>query len=188
MIAMKVEPTEVELAEQAAESARATHATWSTARQEQEAKGRAIADELATNAAKLTELRRSALSGRDDPAAVAELLAAKRVLEDEAEEVASRVALAKGEEAAAHAVYGEASLILDAARVHQMAVELAERATALDAQIDEAIGVLYALLADRWEIEQTGSRGAGLPRLPLRLDVLSHIRDNHGRYPGLGGG
>ena len=188
MIAMKAEPTEVETAEQAAESARATFATWSTARQAQEVRARALADQLAENAAKLTELRRAALSGRDDPAAVAELLAARRAIEDEAEEVASRVELAKGEEAAAHAVYGEASLALDAAQVRQMGIELAEKATALDAQIDEAIGVLYALLADRWAIEQAGSRGAGMPRLPLRLDVLSHIRDNHGRYPGLGGG
>jgi len=188
MIAAKVEPTEVELAEQAAEAARATHATWSTARQAQEAKGRAIADELAENAARLTELRRSALSGRDDPKAVSELLAAKRVLEDEAEEVASRIELARGEESAAHAIFGEKSLILDAARVRQMGIELAEKATALDGVIDEDIGRLYGHLNERWEIEQTGSRGAGLPRLPLRLDALSHIHDPRGRYPGLGGG
>lgn len=175
-------PTALETAAAASEAASAVYASWSTRRQAVEKRAAEVTAELTDVGSRLTAARRAVLSGPSDPAALAELVAARRALEDERDELAERLAVAKSEELEAHSLHVQALGVLDRARLVEQSAAMIQRAGELDELIDESVGVLFALLDERWQIEQAGGRGFGLPLLPLELRRLSHIRDRHGAY------
>jgi hypothetical protein len=181
----ETEVSEVGAAQLSADAAQAAYTAWSERRQATERTAADVAAKLATVSTELQAARLAAVeTGEPIPE---KLLARRRALQDELAEAGERVAVAKAAELDAHAVHATASQALSDAQIVAQSAAMIAKAAELDGAIDEAIGTLYALLAERWEIEQTGSRGFGMPRLPLRFEALPHAHDRHGMYPGLGG-
>jgi hypothetical protein len=202
---MKVsEPSEVETSSAAAESARAEAASWSEKRVAMERSAAELAAKIATVTGETAADRLAAIrAGTGAPTA---LLDKRRKLQDEAEEEAARIVVARAEEVRTQAIYRTAARAADIAKLLADATVAAEQAAATELDIDRTFGELCALLQARSDLEDglqavlkmiaiqneaAATTGdpliGGVPGGRFAWGRLSHANDRHGRYSLPGG-
>ena len=150
MIAMAT-TTEVETSSAAAESARAEAASWSEKRVAMERSAAELAARIATVTGEIAEGRLAAI--RDGTGAPTALLDKRRKLQDQAEEEAARIVVARAEETRTSAIYQTAARVADVAQLMANATANASKAAALEAEIDRTFGELCALLQERSDLD-----------------------------------
>jgi predicted component of type VI protein secretion system len=81
------------------------------------------------------------------------LLDKRRKLQDQAEEEAARIVVARAEETRTSAIYQAAARAADVAQLLANATANASKAAALEAEIDRTFGELCALLQERSDLD-----------------------------------
>ncbi len=145
------EPSEVETSSAAAESARAEAASWSEKRAAMERSAAELAAKIVTVTGEIATSRLASIrSGTGAPTA---LLDKRRKLQDQAEEEAARIVVARAEETRTSAIYQAAARAADVAQLLANATANASKAAALEAEIDRTFGELCALLQERSDLD-----------------------------------